>query len=122
MIDISEIVNDPDFAQSFSVLRSVGSFDGNGKWSMGTPATLSRYGVIQPSKQNDIVLYVPEGERIGEMITVYCSQDILMSDAKNQQSDIIVKSDGAKYRVAYSKPWQQHGYWFAIAVGFSHAS
>lgn len=117
MINLSQVVNNPRLAQSFSIERVAGgAFAGEGKWTEGTPSTLPRFGVITPSKANDLITYLPEGERQNNVITIYCSEDILMADGQGQESDYVLW-EGGRYRVAFSKPWQVQGYYFALAVG-----
>lgn len=119
MIAVSEVVSDPELAQAFQVKRqSAGTFANEGVFST-TETTLDRFGVVQPSKSDDLLKFLPEGERQGNFITIYCAQDVLMGDGKDQQSDVVIWR-GDYYRVAYSKPWDAHGYWFAIAQGFVH--
>ncbi|MES2587007.1 MAG: hypothetical protein V4536_08820 [Pseudomonadota bacterium] len=117
MIDISEVINDPDFTQPFQINRMFGSFVNEGEW-LDSPVTLERIGVIQPTKANDALQFLPEGERQSNAITIYCTQDVLMGDGQNQRSDTVLWN-GSQYRVAYAKPWQQNGYWFAIATGMA---
>lgn len=117
MINIAEVVNDPDFTQPFQINRFSGSFENEGEW-VKTSQTLQRVGVIQPTKSSDALNFLPEGERQANAITIYCAEDILMGDGQDIQSDVVIWN-GAQYRVAYSKPWQANGYWFAIATGMA---
>ena len=119
MIDMSELVSDPDFAQAFQVERqSAGTFANEGVYTT-TATTLNRFGVIQPSKSEDLIKFLPEGERQGNFITIHCAQDVLMGDGNTQMGDIVIWR-GDYYKVAFSKPWDMHGYWFAIAQGYVH--
>lgn len=119
MIDMSEIVSDPDFAQAFTVQRqSAGTFANEGEFTTSS-TTLSRFGTIQPSKSEDLVKFLPEGERQGNFITIHCAEDVLMGNGSDQQSDIVIWR-GDYYKVAFSKPWDMHGFWFAIAQGYVH--
>ena len=103
----------------FQLVRKLtGAFANEGEWQT-TEQTLDRFGVVQPAKADDLLKYLPEGERQGNFITIYCNQDVLMGNGSDQQSDVVVWR-GDYYRVAFSKPWEQHGYWFAIAQGFVH--
>ena len=117
MINIGRVVQDPRFAQAFQVKRqSAGTFANEGEFST-VETVLDRFGVVQPSKADDLIKFLPEGERQGNFITIYCNQDVLMGNGKDQESDVVVWR-GDYYKVAFSKPWDIHGYWFAIAQGF----
>ena len=119
MIDIFELMDDEDFAQDFQIIRTSGQFQDEGEWVNAGESTIERIGVIQPAKASDIVNFLPEGERQKKTIAIYCAEDVVMSDGKGVQSDVIVWH-GQRYRVAYSKHWQDHGYWFVLATGFNH--
>lgn len=120
MIDVSELLTDPDFATAYQIVRETqGSFvsGGEGEWQAGEPTTLDRFGPVQPSKPEDKVDFLPEGERGKNAINVFSKDEIILSDGKNVQSDIIL-FNGKTWRVANRKPWGLNGYWWAIAVEF----
>lgn len=116
MIDVSELMRDPDFAQDFAVKRQVGAWAGEGAFTT-TETDIPRVGIIQPAKVEDIVQFLPEGERNGNFIAIYCDQDLLMGNGNDQQSDVIVWK-GNYFRIAKAKQWEDHGYWYALAKGF----
>jgi len=62
MIDVSEIVEDPDFAQEFTVYRSNGSFV-KGRWTEGTPTQITILGVVTVMSARELN-QLPEGDRI----------------------------------------------------------
>jgi hypothetical protein len=76
-------------------------------------------GNVQPATQNDILNFLPEGERQSNAIRIYAAGMLVMGNGDDKQSDVIIWN-GDYYRVAFSKPWDAFGYWFAIAVGFVH--
>lgn len=115
MIDVSELMSDPDFAQPFQVVRSTGSFANEGEYTR-TPTTLNMTGVIQPATTEDVTNFLPEGERQKSAIRIWCAQEIRMADGNGAEADEIVWQ-GKRHRVAHAKPWNTQGYWFAIAVG-----
>lgn len=116
MIDVAELMDDPDFASEFQIKRHVGAFAEEGEFSTAE-TLLDRVGVVQPAKADDVVRYLPEGERQGNHIAIWCAEDVLMANGSDRESDVVVW-DGEYYRVAFSKQWKLHGYWFAIATGF----
>lgn len=116
MIDVSELIDDPDFASEFTVFRDSGSFV-EGEWVKNAPSQLPMIGVVQPATSEDMLRFLPEGERQKNVIRIWCRQKIQMANGKDEQSDVVVWNCDY-HRVAYSKPWGKNGYWFAIAVGF----
>lgn len=117
MIDVSELMDDPEFCTDFQLRRISGAFQDEGEWVNGSPVILERLGAIHPASASQLKL-LPEGERRDFTIAVYSDQDILMADGTGIQSDVVIWK-GKTFRVAYSKDWSDNGYWFALAVEFS---
>jgi hypothetical protein len=120
MINVADLLRDPDFAQTFQVIRSTGYFGNEGEYIQTQAAPVNMVGVIQPAKQQDMVRFLPEGERLGNQIVIYCDQEIKSSDATSKESDIIIWR-GGKYRVGQAKRWLDHGYWQVWAEGIQNA-
>jgi hypothetical protein len=118
MIEISDLLADPDFAQPFDIIReTVTLVQGRAQTSSTTiPGVM---GVIQPASVDDLVLFVPEGERANEWISIWCPQEIRAADGVSKFSDVIVWR-GKRYRVAKAKPWETQGYYRAWAQGFQY--
>lgn len=115
MIDVAELMTDPDMAQPFQVERASGSFANEGEWAQ-TVATINMTGIVQPAKDAELQL-LPEGARLGNVIAVYCAQELRIDDADAQRSDVVVWH-GNPYRVVAAKHWSDHGYWKVLAEGF----
>lgn len=118
MIDVSELVADPDFAQTFSIERFTGSFANEGEYTEAAPTVLSRTGAIQPGSSPDMLEFLPEGERGKATIRFWSWAEIRMGDGLARSDNILWR--GRWYRVAYCKPWQLNGYYHGIAVEFAH--
>lgn len=116
MINVAGLLRDPDFAQPFTVIRSVGSFANEGEYVRVQSPGVTFFGVIQPAKQQDVARFMPEGARLNNLIVVYCQQEIQRADAIAQESDIIVWRN-QQYRVVESRLWRDHGYWQVFAEG-----
>jgi hypothetical protein len=117
LIDVSEIVSDPDFAQPFVIKRS------NGSWQLGgwqdTITTVNSYGAQQPATAQDLK-EIPEGDRILGSVKVWSTQPMYVTRRGTGPndgglSDIIVWQ-GEDYRIAGILPWNENGYYKAIAV------
>lgn len=118
MIDVSELMQDPDFASMIEVTRQgAGSYANEGVFTPGASVVSSWPAVVQPANAADITNFLPEGERTNNVIKIYSAQLIQMSDGESVQADTLVWQ-GASYRVAFSKPWNLHGYYFVLAVGY----
>lgn len=119
MIDVSDVVTDPDFCQDFQIERVTGSFANEGEYTRGTPSLLNRTGVIQPGASEEELLVLSEGERKKAVIRFWCAEEIRMSDADGANSDVI-RWRGQWWRVAFAQPWADHGYYYGIAVRYAH--
>lgn len=116
MIDVAELMRDPDFAQPFQVERAGGAFD-EGEWVAAAPQILDMVGILQPATREDTLAILPEGSRLGNMIVAYCDEELRVDDADAHRSDVIVWR-GKPHRVIASRPWIDHGFWKVWAEGF----
>jgi hypothetical protein len=131
MINIAEIVNDPDFAQCFYVVRSTGSFQLGG-W-VDTPTTIGFYGVIEVATEKELKT-LPEGDRITGALSFHTELPIFMTLAegmpdygqggygksKSRLSDIVLWRN-QQYRIVKIYPWADFGYYKTIGVRMSGA-
>lgn len=125
MINVAEIVNDPDFAQVFSISRSSnGAFDDSGVWQ-DSKVAVPMYGVIQPATAKEL-LQVPEGDRVKEVKSFHSSQEMIvtettgLTDPNAAISDIVIwPTTGEQYRLVKLYPWQDFGYYKALGVRIS---
>lgn len=115
-IDVSDIVSDPDFAESFTLLRSTGgAYDSSGEYQDSKTST-PMYGVIEEINSDDLD-QVPEGDRIMGAITVWSPQQMNATSTAGI-SDIVVWH-GQNWRVAKTWDRSTDGFWKAIAVRMS---
>ena len=120
MIDVSELMDDPDFASTITVTRmAAGAYAPGGVWVAGEPVTTTETHIVQPDSNPDHTEFLPEGDRSAERAVVYSLTAVALrqADGMNQQADTFVWM-GKNYRVAFSKPWDAHGYHFAIGVQY----
>lgn len=117
MIDVSEVVNDPDLAQAFTILRNSGSWL-NGVWQSGNTTPVQGFGVISPATSRDIKM-LPEGDQTGELRVFHSAQPIYVTNANDavdstgQSSDILCWR-GDNFRVLNVKHEEDYGYYRAI--------
>jgi hypothetical protein len=112
---IAEIVNDPAFAQNFTITRRSGGAWQLGKWTTSETA-LTVWGAIQPPTATDLK-QVAEADRVTGLIAIWTTQPIYITNV-DLTADIsdVVTWHGQKYRVLSAKEWQDYGYWKALAV------
>lgn len=117
MIDVSSIVLDPDFVQTFTIYREAGSWSG-GRW-VSTESSITMTGTVTVAKPQELV-QVPEADRTQAVMIFYSTQPIYTtrsdsSKAAEGTSDQIVWN-GDRYRVSAVLPWKDYGYYKAYAV------
>ena len=116
MINVAELMRDPDRAQEFTIERAAGAFANEGEWAE-VVTTSGMLGIIQPAKREDVLELFPEGTRLGNVIVVYSDQELLIDNADTLRSDVVVWH-GNPYRVTSAKHWADYGFWQVWAEGF----
>lgn len=117
MLDVSQIVVDPDFVQSFTVYREAGSWSG-GRWA-STETAIAMTGTVTVAKPQELV-QVPEADRTTGVMVFYSTQPIFITRSDSTKavegtSDQIAWN-GDRYRVSMVAPWKDYGYYKALAV------
>ena len=115
---IAEVVNDPMFAQSFTITRSQGGVFLAGRWTNAT-VQVPGWGSIQPPNPEELD-QIPEADRVTGIIAIHSTQPIYETNVEMTYgiSDIVVWH-GNQYRIVKVYPWQDYGYWKAVAVRMS---
>lgn len=115
MINVSEIITDPDFAQNFIVYRSTGSFV-DGVWTENTPKAIKMLGVVTVSSQRELDM-VAEGDRIKGAMTFHtiCPIYVTRVGTTAGTSDKILWR-GEYYKLANVYPEVDWGYWKGVGV------
>ena len=120
-IDMSDVVNSPEFAQNFQILRGPGSWL-NGVWKP-TTAPILGFGTVTVATSRDIDM-IPEGDRVTGAMVFHSQQPIYgtHADANGQgaSSDIITWRDH-QYRVLKVGPFEDFGYYRAVATRLKSA-
>jgi hypothetical protein len=118
MINVEEVVMDPDLTQAFDVYRNYGSFKPGG-WSEDDESVITMMGVVSVSAPKDLQ-QVPEGDRVMGARTFHTNREIFVTRNTDDPgtSDRILY-DGEFWRVAQVSPYGQYGYWKAVAIRMS---
>jgi len=122
MIDVSDLITDPDFAFPYIVVRRTGQWV-NARFAVNDPPErLAYYGAVQPASTNDL-----QQQGIGDsehgVMKFFCRQpmDIYLTGDFNESKGGIQVSDeiefrGMLYKVLKVSPWQHNGWTRAFAV------
>ncbi len=114
MIDVSELMKDPDFVQPLVLKRFAGGFAVEGEYAQGVPKPIRILGAIQHPSSSDRARFAAEGERNTAIIKIYCGEKLQDTDGDGKQSDVITWHC-EDYRVFECRPWRDNGYWQAFA-------
>ncbi len=112
LLDVTELLYDPDFAQDFVVVRFIRSVSQQGL-TVDSPGLFQSYGVILPLSGAQLAM-LPEAERTGSYITVitpfalYALTDTTAPDH--------VQWHGRDYLVRTVNDWTDWGQGFTSAV------
>ncbi|EKQ56271.1 MULTISPECIES: hypothetical protein [unclassified Clostridium] len=119
MIDVSSVILDPSFAQTFTVYRISGDWVG-ARFVNNEPEVINMVGTISIANAKQIE-FIPEGDRIGGEIAIhtteplYCSRNI-NDDSGDEESYIADELEwhGERYKVYQVNEYSDYGYYFAI--------
>lgn len=110
MINVAELIHDPDFAQTFTIHRKYG-----GQWIEGEHVQQERRltvtGIVTAARTKDL-LQVPEGDRVKGIMTFYSIEPLIVTNEKGT-SDII-DWRGERYRLFQLWPYVDYGYYKAL--------
>jgi hypothetical protein len=112
LLDVSELLSDPDFADDFTILRSVRTVDNTGR-TVDTPGAYYSYGCIQPAKEAQLK-QLPELERVGSFISVVTPFRLLALTSTTAPDQIIWRC--GTYRVKVVRDWTNFGEGFVEAI------
>jgi hypothetical protein len=109
-IDVSELISDPDFAETFTIRRQTPTMvDGE---TRTTSADIAVTGAVQPASPAELKA-LPEGDRTRDVRVFWSKTEIL---ATRGSPDVLVYG-GAEFRVV--KVEQRKNYWKAFAGGLN---
>ena len=115
MIDVSELITDDDFAQSFNVYRISGVF-GIGGWIADPEQTIPMSGVVTVTSVRDLE-QIPEGDRVRGMMTFHTTEELFVTRQGAISDEIEWRGD--RYRVYQVSPYVDYGYFKAIGSRMS---
>lgn len=125
MIDVSELITDPDFAARYTVYRRTGKWV-KGRFTVSEPEILNFFGAVQPASEREIQqLHIGDSEQgVMKFFTrkpndLYITREFSESDDNgnddNAQVSDEIKFDGRMYKVLKVMPWHNGGWCRAFA-------
>jgi hypothetical protein len=117
MIDMSELMVDPDFVQwgPVQITRTQGAYDGGGAWHDVGPKTIEWVTMIVQQSTPAQLMALPEGERDGDFITCWSASRLIVADGVSQQASDVISWRSKPYRVVRCADRSDNGFWEAIA-------
>jgi hypothetical protein len=112
-LDFSEVANDVDLGQCFSVLRQSPGIFAIGGFQAGPIQTLDYFGVIGVATPKQLRMF-PEGDRITGSEIVICNAPLYTTSESREATSDVILWHGQKYRVRSVAPWQDFGFQAAI--------
>jgi len=125
MIDVSELMNDPDFASHYTVMRTTGKWN-KGRFELNAPRELRFYGPVQPATVKEVE-QLPTGNQVKGIMKFMCKRPKRLFVTRempvdgSQTEELGAASDeihyqGDVYEVIQVMPWSANGYMRAFAV------
>lgn len=118
-IDVSELMNDPDFISEITIVRRVPTVN-----QYGTQTFVETLIVTHASVQGigrNALLRLPEGVQAKNMKTIYCMTPIYSDVAGGYADQIIFES--LRYNVMNVIPWNNFGQgWYEADIVLEKAS
>ena len=115
LINVGELINDPDFAQSFTITRRSGTWE-NGRF-IPVETTIEASGIISPQDTSELDL-APDGSMIRGRIKVWTHTQlyITVQDTPTGESYISdeVNWQGNQYLVILDNNYSDYGYYSYI--------
>lgn len=112
VIQLGDIVLDPDFAQQFTVYRSTGDWV-KGKWTESTPEQITMTGVISVMNEKELQA-MPEGDKVKGAMVFHTTQELFVTrngTEKGTSDKIYWRGD--YYRLFNIAPYADYGYFRA---------
>jgi len=120
MIDVSELVHDPDFESDITILRTTGGHFEGPVYVPGSQDVITVKGVFVSPKNSKEIVQTPQGDRAGGFVDIYVDGDTPIYvtrenvNDENNISDIVIVDYNTdmeiRYRVTNVYDRSQWGY------------
>ncbi len=105
LIDVSELMTDPDFVDPISVITRVPAINSLGEMSM-TETVLQSVGSVQPADWKT-VQKLPEGMRVANVASFWFKGKIIATEPGKYSSILVF--NGVRYQVQTVADWSNFG-------------
>ena len=110
-IDVSELMNDPDFISPFVIYRRTETINGRGENEL-TETTVNAVGSIQAAT-GETAKRLPDGVQLSSFITVF-TKTVLEAESAGRYPDQVLWK-GKRFNVFQCTPWDNFGAgWFMV--------
>ncbi len=114
MINVGDLVIDPDLCSNFTILRTTGSFKLGG-WVKDPVVTIASYGAVRNSNGKELEM-LPEADRPKNALTFRTAFPLYVTTEQGSMLSDILVFHGEQHRILTVKDYSEQGYWFAMAV------
>lgn len=105
LVDVSELMNDPEFVQPVTIVRRTPCVDSFGQNRL-TESSICTHGSIQPVSGRALQR-LPDALRVADVQSFWLKEPIVV-DGRNQYPDILVKN-GVRFAVQLVFDWSSWG-------------
>ncbi|MFJ6322264.1 MULTISPECIES: hypothetical protein [unclassified Rhizobium] len=114
LLDVTDVLSDPDFADAITVTRMVETVDTHGRGQL-TPQQFPNVTAVVTAGQGDVLKYFPEMVNVRGAVLIHTTFR-LTSASETTQADIVTWQ-GRDYQVTELNDWSTFGAGFIMAVG-----
>ena len=112
MIDVSELMNDPDFSTEYSMIRSIGQWR-DGRFILKKENEIVYYGPVQPATEKELE-QLDTGDRNKITMKFMCAypNEIFLTQEEEENEGLysdMIKYQNKLYKVIKVKPWVSSG-------------
>lgn len=127
MIDVTEVLMDPDFVTNFTVIRTTSGWVG-GRFTEKKKENLRYSFPAHPATEKELE-QLPEGDRSKEVMTFFCVRpksfylsEPVMPEGDENNEDIVydfIHYKGNCYKLIKIKDWNSHGWMrgYGVLIG-----
>lgn len=111
MMDMADVLLDPDYCVDFPVIRSVETVDDHGR-AQTVDTEIPAQGAIHPATEEELEI-LPEAQRVEEIVAVYTATRLTAGDDTHGADR--VGWQGGTYKVLKVMDYSQFGFVMALA-------
>lgn len=113
LLDVSDVLDDPDFCDTITVTRLTETVDSNG-YGVLTPTVFPDITAVVTAGSGDDLLQLPEASRVSGNILVH-SRFSLNAETDTTKADVITWQ-GRTYTVTQCSDWGRFGQGFSRSI------